>query len=80
MTLDIEMPIMDGIETLKEIMTHHPLPVIMLSSTTKEDAYNTIRAMEIGAFDFVSKPSGSISLDLYKVIDELIQKLLKQNM
>ena len=76
-TLDIEMPIMDGIETLKEIMTHHPLPVIMLSSTTKEDAYNTIRAMEIGAFDFVSKPSGSISLDLYKVIDELIQKIIE---
>ncbi|MCZ0755290.1 response regulator, partial [Anoxybacillus sp. J5B_2022] len=66
-TMDVEMPVMNGLEALKTIMENAPLPVVMLSSTTKEGAENTILAMQYGAVDFVTKPSGNISLDLYKV-------------
>jgi two-component system, chemotaxis family, protein-glutamate methylesterase/glutaminase len=75
-TLDVEMPEMNGIEALKVIMEKHPLPVIMLSSTTMEGAENTFTAMNYGAVDFVAKPSGAISLDLHKVKEELIAKVL----
>ena len=74
-TLDIEMPIMDGLEALKIIMNECPLPVIMLSSSTKFGTENTILAMQYGAFDFIAKPSGSISLDLHKVKEELKEKI-----
>lgn len=75
-TLDVEMPIMNGLDTLREIMGSHPLPVVMLSSTTHEGAENTLTAIEFGAVDFIEKPSGAISLDLYKVRDELIEKVI----
>ncbi|MDQ0253693.1 two-component system chemotaxis response regulator CheB [Evansella vedderi] len=75
-TLDVEMPIMDGLEALQIIMREYPKPVIMVSSTTKEGAATTIRAMEYGAFDFIEKPSGSISLDIYKVQTDLIDKVI----
>ena len=74
-TMDVEMPEMNGMEALKEIMQKHPLPVIMLSSTTKRGAENTLMAMEYGAVDFVAKPSGSISLDLHKIKNELVHKV-----
>jgi two-component system, chemotaxis family, protein-glutamate methylesterase/glutaminase len=75
-TMDVEMPVLNGIEAVKEIMKQHPVPVIMLSSTTKAGAENTILAMEAGAIDFIAKPSGAISLDLHKVKAELIEKVL----
>lgn len=75
-TLDVEMPVMNGIEALKTIMTQCPTPVIMLSSTTREGTDNTVSAMEIGAFDFIAKPSGAISLDLHKIKQELIEKVV----
>lgn len=75
MTLDVEMPVMNGIETLKIVMKEQPLPVVMISSVTKEGASNTLLAMELGAVDFITKTSGSISLDLHKVKDELIEKV-----
>ncbi|MFC3769875.1 chemotaxis response regulator protein-glutamate methylesterase [Paenibacillus sp. GCM10012303] len=74
-TLDIEMPEMNGLEALKRIMAEHPVPVIMLSSLTEEGAKETIAALELGAIDFVRKPSGSISLDLFKVKSLLMEKL-----
>ncbi|WP_438317653.1 protein-glutamate methylesterase/protein-glutamine glutaminase [Sporosarcina sp. FA9] len=74
-TMDVEMPIMDGLEALKEIMAHHPVPVVMLSSTTKEGAENTMLAMEYGAVDFVAKPGGAISLNLIDVEDEIVKKV-----
>lgn len=74
-TLDVEMPVMDGMEVLPKILQLHRLPVIMLSSLTAAGAEHTIRALEMGAFDFIAKPSGSISLDLSKVSDELIGKV-----
>ncbi|MBM7619007.1 two-component system chemotaxis response regulator CheB [Bacillus tianshenii] len=75
-TLDVEMPVMDGLEALKRIMARSPVPVIMLSSTTSTGSLNTILAIENGAVDFVAKPSGAISLDIFKVKEELIEKIL----
>jgi two-component system, chemotaxis family, protein-glutamate methylesterase/glutaminase len=75
-TLDIEMPEMNGLEALRLIMADNPTPVIMLSSLTEEGAKETIAALELGAVDFVRKPSGSISLDLFKVQEMLMEKLV----
>lgn len=74
-TMDVEMPEMNGLDALKEIMKLCPVPVIMLSSTTKHGAETTLKAMENGAVDFVAKPSGTISLDLHKVKEELVHKV-----
>jgi two-component system chemotaxis response regulator CheB len=74
-TMDVEMPVMDGIQALGAIMKEHPLPVIMLSSLTQTGADATMKALHLGAVDFVPKPSGSISLDLEKVAEELVSKL-----
>ncbi|PAD27172.1 chemotaxis response regulator protein-glutamate methylesterase [Niallia circulans] len=75
-TLDVEMPVLDGLSALKRIMLEHPVPVLMLSSITKVGAESTIQAMQAGAIDFITKPSGSISLDLYKVKQELVEKVI----
>jgi two-component system chemotaxis response regulator CheB len=74
-TMDIEMPEMNGLDALKVIMEEQPTPVIMLSSLTKEGARETIVALERGAIDFIGKPSGSISLDLHRVKEVLLEKL-----
>ncbi|MGE5704406.1 MAG: protein-glutamate methylesterase/protein-glutamine glutaminase [Clostridia bacterium] len=74
-TLDLEMPIMNGLEALELLMKEYPLPVVMLSSLTKEGADATIRALELGAFDFITKPSGPISLDIHKVADGIVEKV-----
>ncbi len=74
-TLDVEMPRMDGLETLKQVMTKAPCPVVMVSSLTAEGADTTIQALENGAIDFVHKPSGSISLDIAKQRAQLINKI-----
>ena len=74
-TLDIIMPEMDGIETLKYIMAHFPTPVIMVSSLTDDNSKETTEALILGAVDFVHKPSGSISLDMYKKKEQLIEKI-----
>ncbi|WP_019152768.1 protein-glutamate methylesterase/protein-glutamine glutaminase [Robertmurraya massiliosenegalensis] len=75
-TLDIEMPVMNGLEALQMIMKEHPVPVLMLSSTTQLGAENTMLAISYGAIDFITKPSGPISLDLIKVKEELVEKVL----
>jgi two-component system chemotaxis response regulator CheB len=74
-TLDVEMPEMDGLSALRHIMARYPRPVIMLSSLTQAGAVTTIRALTIGAVDFVAKPSGSISLDFHRVREEVIEKI-----
>ncbi|WP_418790218.1 protein-glutamate methylesterase/protein-glutamine glutaminase [Phosphitispora sp. TUW77] len=74
-TMDVEMPEMDGLTALQKIMMQCPVPVIMLSTWTKDGAAATIKSLEIGALDFVAKPSGNISFDLDKVKDELIKKV-----
>jgi len=74
-TMDVEMPIMNGLEALELLMKNHPLPVVMLSSITWEGAEATIKALELGAVDFIPKPSGSISLDIHKIQEQLIEKV-----
>lgn len=75
-TMDVEMPEMNGLDAVCNIMKICPAPVVMLSSLTNEGASETIRALELGAVDFIRKPSGSISLDLYKVRQQLLDKLI----
>ncbi|MGE5676027.1 MAG: protein-glutamate methylesterase/protein-glutamine glutaminase [Mycobacterium leprae] len=74
-TLDIEMPRLDGYGALREIMARRPTPVVMVSSLTREGAEATVRALALGAVDFVAKPSGSISLNMHVTRDELISKV-----
>jgi len=74
-TLDVEMPGKDGIETLEEIMAAHPLPVVMLSSVTSNGAAKTVSAISKGAIDFIAKPSGPISLNIDEIKEEIIEKV-----
>lgn len=79
-TLDVEMPKMDGIEALVNIKKlYKDIPVIMLSSLSRKGAGLTMDCLQRGAFDFVPKPSGVISLDINKVKEELIQKIRAAN-
>lgn len=75
-TLDVEMPNLNGVETLKELKKLNiSVSVVMVSSLTEKGAKVTFECLENGAFDFVQKPSGSISLDIGKVKDEIIKKI-----
>lgn len=74
-TLDVEMPKMDGLTALTYIMKEFPTPTVMLSALTKHGADETIKALEYGAVDFILKPSGSISLDIDSIRDEIITKV-----
>jgi len=74
-TLDINMPVMDGLTCLSLIMQHHPRPVVMVSSLTEKGALATFEALELGAVDYVSKPGGTVSLNIRNVSDELLDKV-----
>ncbi len=74
-TLDVEMPVLDGYGTLAQIMQRRPTPVLMLSSLTQAGADATLRCLEMGAVDVIGKPSGAISLDIEKIAAELIAKV-----
>ena len=80
-TLDVEMPTMNGIEALKRIIREKiPTKVIMLSSLTKDGAETTMECLNIGAIDFVPKPSGSISLNINTVRENLVEKIRESYM
>ena len=74
-TLDIEMPGMDGLTALKVIMRDYPVPVLMVSSLTTEGAETTMEALHLGAVDFVSKDLSFVSVDIVKIKLELIAKV-----
>jgi len=74
-TLDIEMPQMDGITFLKRLMSFRPLPVIMISSYTRENSIRTLEALDAGAVDFVAKPTEDAKTNLVKLKDEIIMKV-----
>jgi two-component system, chemotaxis family, protein-glutamate methylesterase/glutaminase len=73
-TLDLEMPGMGGIDTLKEIMRRHRLPVVVVSSHSTEGASVTLKALSLGAFDFVAKPQ-DVSARMPEIARELIAKI-----
>jgi two-component system chemotaxis response regulator CheB len=74
-TLDINMPEMDGLTALSLIMAERPVAVVMVSSLTKQGALATFEALNLGAVDYVPKPGGTISLSLDKVSSELLAKV-----
>ena len=74
-TLDLEMPRMDGIETLRLIMRRAPLPVILFSTHSKEGAYSTFKALALGAIDFVAKPKDAAAGNLDAIAEQLIEKV-----
>ena len=74
-TMDINMPHMDGLQASEVIMSTNPRPILIVSSESREGADVTLKALELGAIDFVAKPSGGIDLDMSSVKDELGRKL-----
>src|SRR5579859_8052906 len=74
-TLDLEMPRMDGMETLRLIMRRAPLPVIVFSTHSKEGAYATFKALALGAIDFVAKPKNAAAGHLDAIAVQLIEKI-----
>ena len=75
LTLDVEMPRMDGLTFLSNLMRLRPMPVVMISSLTEKGAEITLQALELGAFDFVSKPKIDVSHSLEEYEDEIIVKI-----
>lgn len=74
-TLDVQMPVMDGLTTLKHMMIHSPTPTIMLSAYTREGAVVTYDALKYGAVDFVAKPSSMDGVDLKEQAREIAGKI-----
>lgn len=74
-TLDVEMPVLDGLGMLRRLMAEAPTRTIMLSSLTTEGAAVTLDALDAGAIDFVGKPSGSLSIDVGRIGEELLLKI-----
>jgi two-component system chemotaxis response regulator CheB len=74
-TMDINMPHVDGLQATAQIMTTNPRPIVIVSSESKEGAASTLKALELGAIEFVAKPSGAIDLDMNSVKDELLRKV-----
>src|SRR5437870_12207912 len=74
-SMDINMPHVDGLQATAEIMTTNPKPIVIVSSESKEGAASTLRALELGAIEFVAKPSGGIDLDMQSVKEELLRKV-----
>jgi two-component system chemotaxis response regulator CheB len=74
-TLDLEMPVLNGLQALQRIMQDHPRPVIMVSSLTTEGAETTLEAFSLGAFDCIPKPMSHASLDIIQVREDLVAKV-----
>jgi two-component system, chemotaxis family, protein-glutamate methylesterase/glutaminase len=75
-TMDFNMPGMTGAETVRQVMQQRPTPVVMFSAHTRQGAKETFDALAAGAVDFVTKPAGEVSVDLSRIADELIKKLI----
>jgi len=75
LTLDIEMPRMDGLTFLEKLMRGHPMPVIMISSLTAKGAETTLRALSLGAIDYVSKPKLDVSNGTIEQAEEIVAKV-----
>ena len=74
-TLDVEMPRMDGIDFLSKLMRLRPMPVVMVSTLTERGAEVTLKALELGAIDFVAKPKIGVADGLKQLADEITEKV-----
>jgi two-component system chemotaxis response regulator CheB len=74
-TLDVQMPGMDGLACLGQIMIESPRPVVMISALTEEGAEATLEAVELGAVDFIAKPGGTVSLEIDRLRPLLVEKV-----
>jgi two-component system, chemotaxis family, protein-glutamate methylesterase/glutaminase len=79
-TLDLEMPRMDGMEALRQITRRHRLPVIVVSAHSRDGASATFKALALGAFDFVTKPPDAASARMQEIADDLINKIKAASM
>src|SRR5229473_8369550 len=75
LTMDINMPHVDGLQATEIIMSNNPRPILIVSSESREGADVTLKALELGAIDFVPKPGGGVDLDMSSVKEELYRKL-----
>src|SRR5438309_8450742 len=75
LTMDINMPHVDGLQATEIIMSKQPKPIVIVSSESRDGADITLKALELGAIDFVAKPSSGIDLDMNSVREELVRKL-----
>lgn len=75
-TMDIEMPNMDGLTAVKKIMEINPLPIIMLSSLTRNGAEQTMKALNLGAVDFIAKPSSNLAVDIDIIKGDIVRKII----
>jgi two-component system chemotaxis response regulator CheB len=71
-TMDVEMPEMDGIEAVERIMSENPTPIVMLSAHTDENADVTFEALDAGAVDFFTKPGGEVSMEMSRLEDQIV--------
>jgi len=74
-TMDINMPLMDGLQATEMIMSSNPKPIVIVSSESREGAHITLKALELGAIDFVAKPSSGVDLDMQTVREDICRKL-----
>src|SRR5215510_2977623 len=74
-TMDINMPHVDGLQATAQIMTTNPRPIVIVSSESREGAASTLKALELGAIEFVAKPSSGIDLDMHSIQDDLLRKV-----
>src|SRR6266550_6539785 len=74
-TMDINMPHMDGLQATAEIMTTNPRPIVVVSSESREGASGALKALELGAIEFIAKPNSAIDLDMQSIREDLLRKV-----